>query len=148
MRSREASCWLAAASMVLRSNCFIAVCCACRCLSSRWCSAISSMRMASSSEIWRDMDPYVLFWELSRNVAGAFKICRRRGILSFLIAIRLAAFDLADDAADKFLAGGARHALDELLVHQRLKRFATAAAVEEMRLEGAFVHLFEEGAEE
>src|SRR5260370_13612955 len=128
----------------------MADCCACRCLSNRWCSAISSVRIASSSKTWRDMNldvPKRVIGFLGSGAPRQRVWVRGLQVLR-LLAIRGAAFDLTHDSPHELLARGPRHPIDQLLIRERRKGLAAAAAVQQVRFEGALVHLLEQRSKE
>src|SRR5688500_16403083 len=150
-RRRDASCWLRAASIALRSKDCIAACCASTWARRRRCSSARERRTLSSSGSSRDMAPPVAIGGAGAGAVGAGRGGRGRDRLrvgALLLLVGGGGFDPADDRVDELAAGAPCHTLGELLVVERRERLPAAAAGEEVRLERALLHLLEEGAEE
>src|SRR5687767_11370930 len=151
-RRREASCWLRASSIALRSNTFIAACCDSTQARRRRCSSARARRTLSSSGSSRDIAPPVRLAGVAARAAAEFDRGRGRnralvrgGLLLLVGGGRL---DLADHGLHELAAHAVGHALGELLVVERGERLSAAAPGEEVGLERAVFHLLEERPEE
>src|SRR5262245_65711956 len=81
---------------------------------------------------------------VSRSASCRDIRCTRCWLRFRVCAARL---DFSYDRADKSRCGSPAHALDKMLVVERIKRLPTTASVEELAAEGTLAHLLHQRSE-